>query len=204
MVGSIRRKTVYLGGMVAMLALFGGFVLASTTVGTFGGTQVASVSTSVPGGLTFATVDSSSVATMSASMAAAADAGSQTVGVLGLGGTTVALASCTSGGTCSQTFNAVNGNPASTGDAVEQIVIAVTQPGTGGTATGFDVQVSVDSGAGPTYTVADGYFSTAQATASGTATVDIYLLVDLGTTTPQTVNSIAVSMNSCDSTTSCP
>jgi hypothetical protein len=204
MVGAIRRRTVYIGGMVAMLALFGGFVLASSTVGTFGAGQVSSVSTSVPGGLAFASVQSSSVGTMSSMMQGAASAGTQTTGVLGMGGATVALTSCTSGGTCSQTFNAVNGNPASTGDVVDQIEISVTQPGNAGTAQGFDVQVSISAGAGPTYTVADGYFSSGLATASGTSTVNVFLLVDLGTTTPQTINSVAVALNSCDSAITCP
>ncbi|MCI4323537.1 MAG: hypothetical protein L3K03_05900 [Thermoplasmata archaeon] len=204
MVGAIRRRTVYIGGMVAMLALFGGFVLASSTVGTFGTGQVSSVSTSVPGGLTFATVESSSLGTMSSMMQGAPAAGAQSAGVLGIGGSTVALTSCASASTCSETFNAVNGNPASTGDVVDQIEISVTQPGNAGTAQGFDIQVSINAGVGPTYTVADGYFSTGLATASGTSTVNVFLLVDLGTTTPQTVNSVSVALNSCDSATTCP
>ena len=197
----MRRRTVYVATIVAMLAMVGGWALATTTTTVMSSPGSANITTSQPTGFTTATVASDQVVVVTSAVAAYAGAGTQSAGTSGLAGQTTALTTCPSA-PCYQSFSAVNGNALASGDYAEQLEISVTQPSA--TATGFDLQIEVNINSN-THVFGNAYFSTGT---SGTTsqTVTVYLFVDLGVSgiNAPTVSSISVQFNGCNSASSCP
>ena len=199
----MRRRSVYIATIVAMLAMVGGWALATTTT-TSGPAQSSNITTSQPAGFSVATVGSSHLVVMTSTMAAYNSAGTQSAATGGLAGTPRVLAVCAAG-PCNENHNAVNGNAATAGDYAEQLVLVVTQPATGGAASGFDVQVELSINIA-TLEFGDAYFSTGVSSAATTQTVNVYLFIDLGVggILAPLVNTISVQFNSCLTAASCP
>lgn len=197
----IRRRTVYLATVAAMIAMVGGWALAVTTT-TAGPAQNTNITTSAPAGFTVASVGSTQAVLVSSTIAAYTGAGTQTVGTAGLSGSTITIATCAAG-PCVANYHAVNGNAVTTGDYAEQIVLSVTQPATGGTASGFDAQLEVTINA-VTLEFGNTYFSTGVSSAGTAQTVNVYVFVDLGVTSAPVVNTISIQLNACLSASNCP
>ncbi|MCI4317073.1 MAG: hypothetical protein L3J96_00910 [Thermoplasmata archaeon] len=199
----MRRRTVYVATIVAMLAMVGGWALATTTT-TAGPAENSNITTSQPAGFTVATVGSSQVVTLSGTMATYSSAGTQAAGTGGLAGTPHALAVCAAG-PCTENHDAVNGNAATAGDYAEQLVISVIQPATGGVASGFDVQVEITMNVN-VLEFGVGYFSSGVSSAVTAQTVEVYLFIDLGLggILAPVINTISVQFNSCLTTAACP
>ena len=198
----MRRRTVYVATIVAMLAMVGGWALATTTTSS-GPAQDTNITTSQPAGFSVATVTSSQTVVVSSTIAAYSTAGTQDAQTAGLAGTTVALTACGGAG-CQQNFNTVNGVTVTAADYAEQLEISVAQPSSTGAATGFDLQIDILTNTGHVF--GNAYISTGTATSTA-QTVAVYLFVDLGVnsvTSPPTITSISVQFNSCLSATSCP
>lgn len=200
----MRRRTVYVATIVAMLAMVGGWALATTTTTVMSQPGSANITTSQPTGFSTATVGSDQVVVVTSAIAAYSSAGTQSAGTVGLAGQTIALNAC-SAGTCTQSFLSVNGNAATAGDYAEQLVIAVTQPASTGTSTGFDIQIEVSINSN-SLVFGDAYFATGVAGATSSQTVNVYLFIDLGVNgiNAPTISSISVQFNGCNSNTSCP
>jgi hypothetical protein len=101
----------------------------------------------------------------------------------------------------------VDGGAALTvGDSALQVMLTVTQPTT--TAVGFDVQVEiVFATAGPSiYAFGTGYFDSNTATGAHPAFFAVGLYVDLGVSAilMPSVSDIVVTMNNCQTATTCP
>lgn len=185
----------------AMLALVGGWTLAVSTT-TVGPSQNSNITVTAPNGFTTATVASTQVLVVTPAVAAYTNAGTQSVATAALSGSTLALAVCASG-PCYENHLSVNGYPVTSGDYALQVVLAVTQPATGGTDTGFDLQVEVSINSN-TLVFGDGYFATAVSSASSAQVVNVLVFVDLGTTTSPTLSSVSIQFNSCLTDVSCP
>ena len=200
----MRRRTVYVATIVAMLAMVGGWALATTT-STSGPAQDTNITTSQPAGFSTATVTSSQIVTVTNAIVAYSGAGTQAPGTAGLAGTPTALGICNPG-PCTQNFNSVNnGNTVTAGDYSEQLEISVTQPATGGADSAFDMQVKITLHTG-SLVFGNAYIETAVSTAGSAVTVNVYVFVDLGVngiSAPQ-IDSISVQFNGCLSATSCP
>lgn len=197
----MRRRTVYVATIVATLAMVGGWVLAASTT-TVLPSQTSNVTSGAPSGFTAASVQSTQVVVESSTIVGYANGGTQLVGTSALGGTTTALAVCAAG-PCTGNYNSVNGNAPTAGEYAVQMVLAVTQPATGGAATGFDVQVEANINAN-VLVFGYVYFSTGVSSAVSAQTVNVYVFVDLGVGVAPTVNSISIQMNGCLSATTCP
>jgi hypothetical protein len=184
-----------------MVALLGGWTLAISTTST-GPTQNTNITVTTPGGFTTASVLSSHVVAVSPAIAAYSNAGTQSATTAGLAGSTLALGVCATG-PCFEDHLAVNGPAATAGDYAMQIQVSVVQPASTGAAAGFDFQTEVDINSG-TLVFSDAYFATGLSSAGTAQTVDVYVFMDLGTSTAPTVNSISVQFNSCLTATACP
>lgn len=197
----MRRRTAYLVTVAAMVAMVGGWALAASSV-TSGPSQVTNVTTTTPTGFTTASLSSAQVVMVSSTIAGYLGAGTQSASTSALAGTTLVLGVCATG-PCVENHNAVNGNAATAGNYAEQLVVAVTQPASTGSATGFDIQVELNINSN-TLVFGYAYFSTGVSTAATSQTVDVYLFVDLGVTAAPLVNSISVQFNGCLSASACP
>jgi hypothetical protein len=196
-----RLRTIYAGTGLAVLALVGGYVLAASTT-TSGPAQNTNVTSSSPNGFSTATVASAALIVESSTTVAYTALGSQSASTGGLAGSTTALAACASGPCIVNNRPASQSFTATAGDYAEQVVIAVTQPTS--SATGFDMQLTVAGSFSGSPAVAEVYVSTGTTTAGSAQTVDVYMFVDLGTSTAPTVSSVSVVFNSCSSATTCP
>jgi hypothetical protein len=201
MQGRLRRRTVYLATVAAMIAMVGGWALAVSTTNT-GPAEGTNVTVTAPGGFTTASVLSTQVVAVSSLIAAYTSAGTQNPSTSGASGTTLVLATCASG-PCTENHQTVNGNALVAGDYAQQVLVQVTQPATGGAASGFDFQVeeSINSG---TLVFGYAYFSTGVSSAGSAQMINVYVFFDLGTSTAPTVGSISVSFNNCQTASTCP
>jgi hypothetical protein len=213
MSGTIPRRTVYAATVIAVLALAGGWTLAAGTLQTTGPAQNSSITVTAPNGFTLAAVQSTQLLSVSGVLISGLNgpAGTQAQGTgHGLNSTydqNVILTAC--GGTgCGENFSAVAGSAALLlGDAALQVMLTINQPTTA--AQGFDVQVeiifAVPLGAN-TYAFGTGYFDSNSATTPGTAVFTVGLYVDLGvpSTSMPSVSDVVVTMNNCQTATTCP
>jgi hypothetical protein len=195
-------RLVYVATGLGVLALVGGFVLASSTVGV-GPSQASNATSNSPTPFSGASVVATSLVLVTPVIVGYGGLGTQSGSTGGLSGTTSTLASCAVG-PCVANYNpAAQSFPAASLNFAEQVEIAVTQPTTGVGASGFDVQVSISFGlSGVAF--AAGYVSTGTTSAGSSQTVDVFLFVDLGSGVAPTVNSVSVTFNSCGSSSTCP
>ncbi|MCI4372793.1 MAG: hypothetical protein L3K02_04025 [Thermoplasmata archaeon] len=212
MVHRVPRKTVYAATVITLLALAGGWTLAAGTTQTVGPTQNSSITVTAPGGFTTATVQSTQLLSVSGVLISGLNgpAGTQAGGGgHGLNSTStlnVVLNAC-AGAFCEENFSAVAGGSALTiGDSALQVMLTVNQPITA--AVGFDVQVEIIfSTVGPNvYSFGTGYFDSNSATGANAAFFAVGLYVDLGVaaTLMPSVSDIVVTMNNCQTATTCP
>jgi hypothetical protein len=200
--GKRRLRTVYAATILGVMAMVGGYVLAASTT-TTGPAQGSNITSTTPSGFTTATVASSQLVVLTATTSGYAALGSQAAGTAGLSGTTTALSTCASGPCTGNGSPATQTNAATSGHYAEQLVIAVIQPLSGSGASGFDMSITVNFGASSVAS-ANFYVSTGTTSAGTTQTVNVYVFVDLGTGTAQTVSSVAVVFNGCATAAACP
>jgi|HubBroStandDraft_1064217.scaffolds.fasta_scaffold56162_2 hypothetical protein len=213
MSGTIPRRTVYAATVIAVLALAGGWTLAAGTLQTVGPTQNSSITVTAPNGFAVASVQSTQLLSVSGVLISGLNgvAGTQAQGSgHGLNSTydqNVVLVACAGTG-CGENFSAVAGSASLTvGDSALQVMLTINQPTTA--PLGFDVQVEIiynlPLGAN-VYAFGNGYFDSNSATTPGTAVFSVGLYVDLGvaSTTMPSVSDIVVTMNNCQTATTCP
>jgi hypothetical protein len=212
MVQPIPRRTVYAATAIAILALAGGWTLAAGTTQTVGPAQNSSITVTAPNGFSVAVVQSTQLLTVSGVLISGLNgpAGTQAGGSgHGLNSTStenVVLTPC-AGGFCEENFSAVAGSAAlALGDSALQVMLTVTQPTTA--AVGFDVQVEIIyATTGPAvYAFGTGYFDSNSATGGQPAFFAVGLYVDLGVaaTLMPSVSDVVVTMNNCQTATTCP
>jgi hypothetical protein len=207
----IPRKTVYAATVITLLALAGGWTLAIGTTTTTGPAQSSNITVTTPGGFVLAAVQSTQLLTVSDQLIlGVVPAGMQAAGSGGGLNSTITqnavLPTCP-GSWCEANYSAVDtGSALTLGDTALQIMLLVQRPTV---ASGFDVQVEVVfsvSGGPSMYAFGNGYFDSAvQTTAHGTVSVGLY--IDLGenaVTSAPSVSSIVVTMNNCQTATTCP
>ncbi len=212
MVRRVARKTVYAATLISLLALAGGWTLAAGTTQTVGPSQSSSITVTAPSGFTTAVVQSTQLLTVASNLITGLDgtAGTQAGGTgHGLNSTSTLNAVLTScaGSFCEENFSAVDASSALTiGDSALQVMLTVTQPLA--TAVGFDVQVEIIyATTGPvTYAFGTGYFDSSVATGAHAAFFAVALYVDLGVsaTLMPSVSDVVVTMNNCQTATTCP
>jgi hypothetical protein len=211
MVGPIPRKTIYAATAITLLALTGGWVLASGTTSVTGPAQSSSITVTAPTAFTTATVQSTQLLTVSTVLITGLNgpAGTQEGAGHGLNSTsaTNALLAACANPWCGANYSAVDTSAALLlGDSALQLTLSVTQPAT--TATGFDLQVEVVYSVGATteYAFGTGYFDTGATGGANPADYSVALYVDLGTSALNlpSVADIAVTMNACTTATTCP
>lgn len=212
MVVAIRRRTVYVTAVVAILALAGGFVLAADsilTVGTGPGSGSGTAQPSAaPAGVTFS-IGNVVILTENAdpTLGSTPATGNE------LGGVEVAIPSC-GANTCNDQFQpASSTGPAETvGDYAQQVLLTVAQACTAPTS-GFDAEIAVTDGAGTLISQIDSNlgFSTdhnCQTGGGSGSMVTVYLSIDLGVASSgnsaPTVSEVSVVDNGCSTTTQCP
>jgi hypothetical protein len=208
----VPRKTVYAATLISILALAGGWTLALGTTSSTGPSQNSSVTVTAPNGFTVATVQSTQMMSVSAALIGSltGPAGTQDGGH-GLNSSTTLnaqLASCPIG-FCEANYSAVDESSAlAQGDTALQLMLTVTQPTAG--ASGFDVQVeiiyNVTTATPLLYAFGTGYFDSSTTSSSAPAFFAVALYVDLGvvSTLEPSINDIVVTMNNCQTATTCP
>jgi hypothetical protein len=212
MVQRVPRKTVYVATVITLLALAGGWTLAAGTTQTVGPTQNSSITVTAPNAFTIAAVQSTQLLSVSTPLITGLDgpAGTQAGGGgHGLNSTetlNVVLNSC-AGTFCEENFSSVDASSVLTlGDSALQVMLTVNQPAT--TPLGFDVQVEVVfATTGPTtYAFGTGYFDSNAVTGVHATFFAVALYVDLGVsaTLMPSVSDIVVTMNNCQTATTCP
>jgi hypothetical protein len=212
MVYRVPRKTVYAATVITLLALAGGWTLAAGTTQTVGPVQNSSITVTAPNGFTTATVQSTQLLTVSGVLISGLNgpAGVQAAGTgHGLNSTStenVVLTTCP-GSFCEENFSAVAGGAALVlGDSALQVMLTVNQPTT--TPVGFDVQVEIIfNTTGPSvYAFGTGYFDSSTTTGSHAAFFAVGLYVDLGVSAVlmPSVSDVVVTMNNCQTATTCP
>ncbi len=188
-----------------MLALIGGYAIAATTVTTLAPQQSSNVTQSPsPGGFsTIASVSSEQLVVLSAGMTSSGPAGTETVGAVGLSGSTFQLANCPVAPCAIQNFRTASPATEVTGNYGEQVVLSVFQS-VANSALGFDMALTVSITVGITTSsvTALGYLELP--TLGPTETISAFVFVDLGTTTAPVINSVSVIFNQCAVGTSCP
>jgi hypothetical protein len=204
-----RRKyrTVYIVTAALMAAMIGGYALAATTVTTLAPGQSSNITnTPNPGGFAnIGAITSEQLVVLTAGMTGATRAGTETVGAVGLNGTTTALAACATAPCVVQNFRTAVPAAETTGDFGEQLGINVLQPAINGASLGFDFSITISmTVTGVTsYIVVQGYLATGLGGAA-LKTVPVFLFVDLGTITSPSINSLSVVFNQCSNSTYCP
>jgi hypothetical protein len=212
MVQRVPRKLVYAATVISLLALAGGWTLAAGTTQTVGPAQNSSITVTAPNGFTTAVVQSTQLLSVSSVLISGLNgpAGTQAGGGgHGLNSTSTLNAVLTScaGTFCEENFSAVAGGAAlAVGDSALQVMLTVTQPTV--TAVGFDVQVEIIySTTGPAiYAFGNGYFDSNTVTGAHVAFFAVGLYVDLGVsaTLMPSVSDVVVTMNNCQTSTTCP
>jgi hypothetical protein len=213
MVARVPRRTVYAATLISILALAGGWTLAAGTLSSHGPTQNSSVTVTTPNGFTVATVQSTQMIAVSSALITGltGPAGTQAgPGGNGLNSTSLSnavLVSCLT--FCEGNYSAVDAVPALTlGDMALQVMLTVNQPTAA--ALGFDVQVeiiyNVTTALPVDYAFGTGYFDTNTAAGASPAFYAVGLYVDLGVvaTSIPTIDNIVITMNNCQSATTCP
>ncbi|MCI4364807.1 MAG: hypothetical protein L3K10_01905 [Thermoplasmata archaeon] len=206
------RKTVYAATLITILALAGGWTLAAGTTTTTGPTQNSSITVTAPGGFSVAVVQSTQMLTVSGVLISGLNgpAGVQAGGAGGgLNSTTTknAVLTACAGSFCEENFSAVATTAGlAVGDSALQVMLTVTQPTTPGV--GFDVQVAIiyNTGGPAIYSFGTGYFDSNSATGGHAAFFAVALYVDLGVSalTLPSISDIVVTMNNCQTATTCP
>jgi hypothetical protein len=211
MVHRIPRKTVYAATVITLLALAGGWTLAAGTTQTTGPAQNSSITVTAPNGFSTAVVQSTQLLSVSSALISGLNgpAGTQAGGGgHGLNSTSTLNAPLTScaGSFCEENFSSVDGGALAIGDSALQVMLTVTQPLAN--PVGFDVQVEiVFMTTGPTiYAFGTGYFDSDTASGGTAAFFAVALYVDLGVpaTSMPSVSDIVVTMNNCQTATTCP
>lgn len=213
MVRRVPRKTVYAATVITLLALAGGWTLAAGTTQTTGPTQSSSITVTAPTGFTTAVVQSTQLLSVSGVLISGLDgaAGTQaggTGGGLNSTETLNAVLNGCAGHFCEENFSAVAGSAGLTvGHSALQVMLTVTQPTA--VAAGFDVQVEIIfATTGPNvYAFGTGYFDTNIGTYVANPIIfAVGLYVDLGvaSTLMPSVSDIVVTMNNCQTATTCP
>jgi hypothetical protein len=204
-----RRKyrTIYIVTAALMAAMIGGYALAATTVTTLTPGQSSNITnTPAPGGFAnIGAITSEQLVVLTAGMTGATRAGTQTVGAIGLNGTSTALAACATAPCTVQNFRTAVPAAETTGDFGEQLGINVLQPAANGASLGFDfsITISVTVTGVTSSVIVQGYLATGAAGAA-VKTVPVFLFVDLGTITSPVINSLSVVFNQCSNATYCP
>ena len=203
--GKVRRRTVYVATIAAMLAMAGGFALATSSSLTVPSPSQGA-GTGTPAAFSYASVVSLSIITT--------DPGGTSLGTQAAGAPTATLAGTMTAQTAcgvktctSYWAPAKETTTAATGDYAVELNISATQPATSSSARGFDMQISIDLSSGTTVT-ADIYVDTGQnSSATYSATLYLNIYIDTGvlnSAAAPTISSYAVTANVCSSATSCP
>lgn len=212
MVHRVSRKTVYAATLITLLALAGDWTLAAGTTQTTGPAQNSSITVTAPSGFTTAVVQSTQLLCVSSVLisglngAAGTQAGGAGHGLNSIKAQNVVLTAC-AGKFCEENFSAVDVSGALVvGDSALQVMLTVTQPIT--TAVGFDVEVEIIfATTGPAiYSFGTGYFDSGVSTYTSPPFFAVGLYVDLGVaaTTLPSVSDNVVTMNNCQTATTCP
>lgn len=213
MANRVPRKTVYAVTVIALLALAGGWTLAAGTTQTTGPTQNSSITVTAPNGFSTAVVQSTQLLSVSGVLISGLNgpAGTHAAGAGGgLNSTSTlnAVLNTCAGAFCEENFSAVAGTAAlALGDSALQVMLTVSQPTSG--PVGFDVQVEIiflTTGPGNIYAFGTGYFDSSTTSAHAPAFFAVALYVDLGVPSTQmpSVSDIVVTMNNCQTATTCP
>ena len=203
--GKVRRRTVYVATIAAMLAMAGGFALAASSSLTVPSPSQGA-GTGTPTAFSDATIGSLSIITT--------DPGGTSLGTQAKGttaatltGTMTAQAACGTPSCTSYWAPAKETTTAATGDYAVEMNISTTQPISTGSPFGFDMQISIDLSSGTTVT-ADIYVdSGVDSSTTATATLYLNIYIDTGvlnSATAPTISSYAVTANACGTATSCP
>jgi hypothetical protein len=128
-------------------------------------------------------------------------AGAVAAGASGVAGTTRRLAACVAG-PCNDSFRGAAAVRLIAGDYAAWIELALTQPIARGTAFGFAVEFAVEVGS--SWSIITGYFSSGTTTARAGQTVDLNLLIDLGTRTLPSLAIVDVTLSACATAGACP
>ena len=208
--GKVRRRTVYVATIAAMLAMAGGFALAASSSLTVPSPSQGA-GTGTPAAFSDATIGSLSIITTDpvGGTNPPSPLGTQAAGAptATLAGTMTAQTACGVKTCTSYWAPAKETTTAATGDYAVELNISATQPATSSSARGFDMQISIDLSSGTTVT-ADIYVDTGQnSSATYSATLYLNIYIDTGvlnSAAAPTISSYAVTANVCSSATSCP
>ncbi len=224
MARAVPRKVVYAATVMAILALAGGWTLATGSGAQSGPAQSSRVTVTAPGDFSTAVVKDTQILTVSSALASGlTPAGAQASGTnpghgLNSTGTTAnaVLAACAAL-YCAANYSAVDPSSILLGDSALQVMLNVTQPTPSSSAVGFDVQVEViyTVSTAPSvnvYAFGTGYFDTGTNSLSSSVTTPgptyyaVALYVDLGTaaTNIPSIQHVVVTMNQCLVATVCP
>ena len=202
--GKVRRRTVYVATIAAMLAMAGGFALAASSSLTVPSPSQGA-GTGTPTAFSDATIGSLSIITT--------DPGGPSLGTQAAGAPTATLAGTMTAQTaCAVKSCTTNWAPAQetttakSGDYAVELNISTTQPAS--SPAGFDMQISIDLSSGTTVT-ADIYVDQGATGSTTGVTAILYLniYIDTGVAnsgTAPTISSYAVTANACGTATSCP
>jgi hypothetical protein len=128
-------------------------------------------------------------------------AGTPATGANGVAGATRVLAACAAG-PCNDSFRGAGAARLTRNQFAEWFEVSLIQPPPAGRPFAFSMELAVE--VGTTWFVATGYISSGMTTARTGQTVDVTLLVDLGTATLPTVKLVDGTLSSCATTTECP
>jgi hypothetical protein len=201
-----KYRAIYIVTAALMAAMIGGYALAATTITTLSPGQNSNITnTPSPGGFAIGSVSTEQIVILTSGMVASSNAGTQTTGAVGLGGTPTALASCGGPPCTPQSFITAVPVTETLGNYAEQIVLNVNQPASTGASSGFDYEITILASSGTVVVI--GYLATGLASVTSGQSVPVFLFVDLGvasTATPPTITSLSVVLNLCSSATACP
>jgi hypothetical protein len=205
-----KYRTIYFVTAALMVAMVGGYALASTTFTTLTPGQTSNVTnTPNPTGFAAGTIVSQQLVVLTPAMAGVGTAGNSTAGSIGLAGTPYLLPKCAGAPCTVRDYKPANQATILAGDYAEQIVINISQPLSTGNSVPFDfsmlISITIETATPTTTTVgAQGFLATNVASVGTGQTIPVYLFVDLGTTTTVVINSISVVFNVCSSANACP
>ncbi len=128
--------------------------------------------------------------------------GAQTPGTPGLSGTTAVLPACPAS-PCTDRYRFAAQFALRAGDFGERLSLSVTQPAqVGGTSTGFDLELAVQTSLG--WFFGRAYFATGTSPLAGGAVIHLVLTLDLLTLVAPTVLAVRVALNPCSTAAGCP
>ena len=207
--GKVRRRTVYVATIAAMLAMAGGFALAASSSLTVPSPSLGA-GTGTPAAFNEASVGSLSIITTDpvGGTSPPSPLGTQAAGAptATLAGTMTAQTACAVKSCTTYWAPAQETTTAKSGDYAVELNISTTQPAS--SPAGFDMQISIDLSSGTTVT-ADIYVDQGATGSTTGVTAILYLniYIDTGVAnsgTAPTISSYAVTANACGTATSCP